>query len=75
MYGAMSETPFVKLTWGDQTAVMTPAEAIQHAVRIIEVAANSEGDAAFIRFVKERIGITEPEKLSEIMRDFRAMRS
>jgi hypothetical protein len=75
MYGARSETPYVKLTWGDKEAILTPAEAIKHAVRIIEVAANSEGDAAFIRFIRERIGMNDPEQLAAMMRDFRAMRS
>lgn len=75
MYGARSETPFVKLTWGDKEAMLTPAEAIAHAVRVIEVAANSEGDAAFVRYMRERVGMQDPAVIAEMMRDFRAMRS
>jgi hypothetical protein len=77
MYGARSESPFVKLAWGEQEAILTPAEAIAHAVRIIQVAANSEADAAFIRFLRERIlpKDVDPEMIAAIKRAFREMRS
>lgn len=73
MYGALSETPYVKLNWGEKEAVLTPEEAIDHAVRVIQVASNSEADAAFIRYLQLKLGI-EKERIPEIIRDFRAMR-
>lgn len=75
MYGAASRTPFVRLVWGDKDAMLTPKEALAHAARIIEVAANADADAVFIRFLSERLGITDDEKIVAVLRDFRQMRS
>lgn len=75
MYGALSRTPFVKLKWGENEGMLTPEEAVKHAMRVLEVAAGAEMDAVFIRWLTEKLGVTEDEKIAEILQDFRAMRS
>jgi hypothetical protein len=75
MYGAATRTPYVQISWGAEMAQMSVEDARAHAVRIIEVAANAEADAAFIRFMRERLDLDSMEQVAAILLDFRAMRS
>lgn len=49
--GVSSRTgePFIHMRWGDEAGQLTPAEAREHATRMIEVAAAAEFDAAFVK--------------------------
>jgi hypothetical protein len=38
-------TPFVVLRWGQETGQLTPAEAREHALAVLEAAAAAEHDA------------------------------
>lgn len=49
---------FIHLAWGRELRIQfTPAEARQHALRLLEVAEAAESDAIVYRLLREEIGL------------------
>lgn len=49
--------PFVQTRWGDQAGQLSPAEARQHGLRILECAEAAESDSAVIGFLTAEDGM------------------
>jgi hypothetical protein len=54
---ARTGEPFMHMRWGDQAGQLTPQEARQHALRILDAAAASEFDAALVRALVGEMGV------------------
>lgn len=65
--------PYVALIWGAQRGQLSPPEALEHAIAIIEGAQESIADAFLLRFLRERLQITPADSL-EVLADFRLFR-
>ena len=46
---------FVHLAWRKERVQLTPAEAKQHALALLEVATAAEYEAAFMRWVRDKL--------------------
>lgn len=57
--GVSSRTgqPFMALRWGDQHGQFSPAEARDHALKILDAAAASEFDAALVKTLTGDMGL------------------
>jgi hypothetical protein len=73
-YGSASQKGFVELTINDQRTQMEIKKAIEIAVMIIDAAGAAATDAALMRLLRERVGITDTERLGRILLDLREMR-
>ena len=73
-YGSSSEQGFVELTINDQRTQMEIKKAIEIAVMIIQAASAASVDAAVVQLMREKIGITDHERLGRILLDLREMR-
>jgi hypothetical protein len=65
---------YVQLTWGSSVIQLSTAEAIEHARRLLHVAAGADADAFLIWFLKERVGIDDQQKANAVLADFREYR-
>jgi hypothetical protein len=54
---AFTGKPFVLLTWEHMSGQLTPAEARELALQIIEAATAAEHDALFVRWTREEVGL------------------
>jgi hypothetical protein len=66
--------PYVVLKWGQESGQLTPEQARQHALSILEAAEAAEGDAFITEWVTDRIG-ADGERAVMLLREFRAYRS
>lgn len=57
---AFDGSPFVVLAWGEQRGQLTPPEAIEHAVAMIEVATAARHDSVVVAALR-RIGFSMDE--------------
>jgi hypothetical protein len=73
-YGSKGQEGFVELTLNDRRTQMSIKKAIEIAVMIIEAASAAATDAALMRLLRERVGITDDERLARILLDLREMR-
>lgn len=48
--------PYVQLKWGDQVGQLTPDEARQHALALLDAANAAETDAGLLRFIRQQGG-------------------
>lgn len=55
---ARTGEPFMHLRWGDEAGQFTPTRAREHALAIIDAAAASEFDAALVKVLIEKLGMT-----------------
>jgi hypothetical protein len=67
-------SPAVLFVWGERRIQVTPAEAIRHALSILEVATDSYAESFLFRFAVDRVG-TEPERAAQLLMDFRRWRA
>lgn len=74
LYSRDKQKSFVGISWGDQAAQFTPKEAREHAFRILEFAAGADQDEVLMRFLRERVGLTDDVDGAKILIDFRKMR-
>ncbi|MBS1793634.1 MAG: hypothetical protein JSS81_07265 [Acidobacteria bacterium] len=75
LFGFHTRKPLVRISYGITFEVMTsPAEARRFALSVLEAAEAAESDAFLCNWMKNRIGITDDEKLVQILRDFRSER-
>lgn len=70
---AQTGKALVKLEWGPMSGQLTPAEAKEHAVRILEVAWGAEVDSILVEFFTTKIGVDMLAAV-QILRDFRELR-
>jgi hypothetical protein len=70
---ARTGEPFMHLRWGDQAGQFSPAQARDHAMRIIDAAAASEFDAALVQALTSemRLGYEEAVRFLGIIREAR----
>ena len=70
---AKTGEPFMHLRWGDQAGQFSPADARDHAMRIIDAAAASEFDAALVKALTTEMGLSYQEAVAflGIMREQR----
>lgn len=61
MVSSRDQSPAVRLTWGKQVALFTPAEARAHAFSIIEAASAAELDACLTQFLIEKLELSGEE--------------
>lgn len=69
--------PLVLITWGDQSGQLSPDEARQHALRILECAEAAESDAfVFGWLTRDIVGTAEDERENwdRIIGEFRKFR-
>ncbi len=67
--------PFVTITWGEYRAQLTPEEARQHALIILECAEAAETDAFVFNWLTRDVVGTEAEKGEEFERIIGAFRA
>ena len=70
---AFTGAGFVTLRWASESAQMTPDEARQHALRILECAEAAESDAAVFAFFRARLEV-EPAVAGHMVADLREYR-
>jgi hypothetical protein len=59
--------PFITVRWGDQGGQLSPDEAREHGLRMLEVAEAAEADAALLRGLAElELGDVAPHLLAMI---------
>jgi hypothetical protein len=73
MVSASTGEPMVMLTWGSQAGQVTPEEARQHALIVLEAAASAETDSFLFNFLVNRIQ-TDQDRAGQLLMDFRAWR-
>lgn len=73
MVSARTGEPMVMLTWGEQAGQVTPEEARQHAMIVLEAAASAEMDSFLFSFLVHRVQ-TDPGRAGELLMEFRAWR-
>jgi hypothetical protein len=65
--------PLVKLHYGSVEAQLSAAEAIAHAIRIVEVAGGAHADAFLAGFLRDKVGF-DPGSLGAMLTEFRTYR-
>lgn len=65
--------PYVQLQWGEERGQLTPAEAVEHATKIIRAAESALSDAFLVNFFSEKLDIA-PELALGVLADFRRYR-
>lgn len=65
--------PKVTIRWGLQLAQLSPAEARERALAVLECADAAESDAFLVTFLKEKINLP-PDKYGVILNEFREYR-
>lgn len=65
--------PQVVLTWGENKAFLTPAEARAHAMQILLVADGAETDGFVANFMEKTVGL-DRHKVAAVLADFRRYR-
>lgn len=65
--------PLVQIAWYDHTGQLTPAQARQLALQLMEAAAITEADAFLIHFMKNTVG-TDERAASILLQEFRRFR-
>jgi hypothetical protein len=73
MVAARNKEPYVVLTWGERRAQLTPYEASQHALAILEAAVNAEQDAFLTDFMLTKVG-TDEVRAAMMIKEFREWR-
>lgn len=73
MVSGRSGEPLVKLAWGKESGLLTPAEARAHALSILEAAASAEIDAVVVRWADQELGMSL-EQAAYLRRLFRQKR-
>jgi hypothetical protein len=73
MVSARTGEPLVMLTWGEQACQVTPEEARQHAMMVLEAAASAETDSFLFSFLVNRIE-TDRDWAGQLLLEFRAWR-
>lgn len=66
--------PYVTLVFGNTRVQLSFQETIDHARRLLEVAAGASADGFLIEFMKTEIEITDERKLSQMLQAFRGYR-
>lgn len=74
MVSASDRNGYVLLKWGKETGKLTPEEARQHALSILEAAEATEADAFMLTFFTERLEV-EFQMALQMLRDFRGYRA
>lgn len=74
MVASRSREPFVVLKWGAESGQLTPAQARDHARRILEAAEAADQDAFLVWWLTERVGATG-EHAGGLLVEFRAWRA
>jgi hypothetical protein len=54
-FGVTTREPYVQIVWKGEVAQLTPAEARQHALSILEVAEAAEQDAFLFTYAHESV--------------------
>ncbi len=70
---ADDRAPWVHLQWADKKGMLTPEEARQFALSVLETAQAAEHDAFLVKFLTEKIGSDVPTAIA-VLREFREMR-
>ncbi len=73
--GASTLRPSVQIKFGEHIVQLPIKDAESHALNIISCAQSAMQEALMMRFLTERIGVEQPEKLGAIIADFRRWRS
>lgn len=66
--------PFVHLRWGENVGQLTPDEARQHALLILEAAQNAVADAAITGWAKDELEL-DPERAAQLLDAHRRYRA
>lgn len=66
-------SPAVLMSWEERRWTMTPAEAVRHAISILEVATGAQADAFLVSFVHRRVGVPM-DQAAQLLQEFRAWR-
>lgn len=69
---AATGRPLVQIKWGDQVGQITPDEARQHALILLDAANAAETDAALLRFTRLMGG--NDQDAARLLAHFRASR-
>jgi hypothetical protein len=73
-FGVRTQQPHVEFKAGTVTHQMEPKKAQEVAHMLLEGAEAAISDAIVMRFMRERVGITESERLGMILLDLREFR-
>lgn len=65
---------YVQLHLGNTDIQLSTAEAIEHARRLLHVAAGADADAFLVWFLRDRVGIEDQNKANAVLQDFREFR-
>jgi hypothetical protein len=73
IFGAHSDQGLVKLVLGQDHVLMSPTKARQIAGFLLEAAEGAESDELFLRFFRDRVGLSR-EQVGALLGDFRRQR-
>lgn len=73
LYGANTRKSYVRLRWGKESGQLTPDEAREHALKLLDAAAVAEQDELTVRFFMEKME-SSIEQAAMVLQDFRKLR-
>ncbi len=74
LYSLEKGKGFVGILWGDNVAQLTPNEAREHALKIIEAASVAEQDDITMKWLQQRVGVDDMDA-ARMLQDLRAIRT
>lgn len=74
LVSASTGEPKIEIRWGDMLAHLTPAEARQHALAVLETAEAAESDAFISSFMQKTVGLN-PSEAGMMLVEFRNWRA
>lgn len=73
-FGRTSRRGHVEIVINDQLTQMDAKKAREIGLYILEAAEAAQSDEVFIKLLEDRVGITDPDRLSMILLDLREIR-
>lgn len=73
MVASRTGEPCVVLRWYDHSGQLTPAEAREHAMKVLAAADAAESDAFLVQFMAQKIGVDKPQQ-AMMLQEFRKFR-
>jgi hypothetical protein len=73
-YGSKSGQGFVELTINQERTQMDVNKAREVAGMLLEATSAAAGDAALVQLLREKLGITDPDKIGMVLLDLRELR-
>lgn len=73
-FGQKSQQGFVELTLNDQRSQMDAKKAREIGIMLLEAAEAAMSDEMFVKLLREKVGVTDPDSLSRFLVELREVR-